>query len=74
MVDFKTDRVGADGVGAARRALLRRSAPFMRSPWRGSPGTAAIRTAHVFLERPDEPVVEVFGPDELRRPGQASKG
>jgi ATP-dependent exoDNAse (exonuclease V) beta subunit len=59
VVDFKTDRVGSDGVVplgeryASQRAVYALAAS-------GSGGGGPVRTAHVFLERPDEPVVEVF--------------
>ncbi len=77
VVDFKTDRVGSDGVAplgeryASQRAVYALAAS-------GAGGGGAVRTAHVFLERPDEPVVEVFdeaalasGAREPRRPGRA---
>jgi ATP-dependent helicase/nuclease subunit A len=64
VVDFKTDRVGSGGVRAlgdryaSQRAVYALAAAGVA---RGGP----VRTAHVFLERPDEPVVEVFGEAEL---------
>ena len=59
VIDFKTDRVGSGGVAplgeryASQRAVYALAAS-------GAGGGGAVRTAHVFLERPDEPVVEVF--------------
>ncbi|MEJ7875089.1 MAG: UvrD-helicase domain-containing protein [Solirubrobacterales bacterium] len=60
VVDFKTDRVGSGGVGvlgdryASQRAVYALAAA-------GAANGGVVTTAHVFLERPDEPVVEVFG-------------
>jgi ATP-dependent exoDNAse (exonuclease V) beta subunit len=64
VIDFKSDRVGPGGVAplgdryASQRAVYALAAAGVA---RGGP----VRTAHVFLERPDEPVVEVFGEAEL---------
>jgi ATP-dependent exoDNAse (exonuclease V) beta subunit len=57
VVDFKTDRVGRDGAAelgdryAAQRAIYALAAARGEQP---------VRAAHVFLERPDDPVIEEF--------------
>ena len=59
VVDFKTDRVGSGGVGALGERYASQRAVYALA----AAGVAAggeVTTAHVFLERPDEPVVEVF--------------
>ncbi|MDQ2677001.1 MAG: PD-(D/E)XK nuclease family protein, partial [Actinomycetota bacterium] len=66
VIDFKTDRVGSEGVEplgeryASQRAVYALAAAGIA---RGKP----IRTAHLFLERPTEPVVEEFDADALAR-------
>ena len=63
VVDYKTDRVGREGTAtlgeryAAQRAVYALAA--------AGDEERTVRTAHVFLERPDEPVVEVFDPPAL---------
>ena len=58
VVDYKTDRVGTGGAQAlgdryaAQRAVYALAAA-------GNDGST-IRTAHVFLERPADPVIEIF--------------
>ncbi len=71
VIDFKTDRVGSGGVEplgvryASQRAVYALAA---------SGSGKAVRTAHVFLERPDEPVVEVFDADALARARASLEG
>jgi hypothetical protein len=63
VVDFKTDRVGPGGTVelgaryAAQRAVYALAAAGAEAD--------TVRAAHVFLERPAEPVVEVFDPAAL---------
>ena len=58
VVDFKTDRVGSGGVEALGNRYASQRAVYALAV--AGEGGGAVRTAHVFLERPDEPVVEVF--------------
>ena len=58
VVDFKTDRVGRDGTGPlGERYAAQRSVYALAA---AGEGVGTIRAAHVFLERPEEPVVETF--------------
>ena len=57
VVDFKTDRVGSDGVAPLGERYASQRAVYALA---ASGAGGAVRTAHVFLERPDEPVVEDF--------------
>jgi hypothetical protein len=58
VVDYKTDRVGIDSPAslgeryAAQRAVYALAAAGAEA--------RTVRAAHVFLERPEEPVIEVF--------------
>ena len=59
VVDFKTDRVGSGGVDSlGERYASQRQVYALAAA--GSSHRDSVRTAHVFLERPDEPVVEEF--------------
>nr|MBA2240089.1 PD-(D/E)XK nuclease family protein [Solirubrobacterales bacterium] len=63
VVDYKTDRVGkADPADLADRYGLQREI-YALAAARGAP--RGVRTAYVFLERPDEPILAELGPDEL---------
>jgi ATP-dependent exoDNAse (exonuclease V) beta subunit len=58
VVDYKTDRVGTDSPAVLGERYAAQRAVYALAAAGREPGT--IRAAHVFLERPDEPVVEVF--------------
>ena len=58
VVDFKTDRVGSGGVEALGERYASQRSVYALAAAGG--GSGPVTTAHVFLERPDEPVVEVF--------------
>ena len=60
VVDFKTDRVGSGGVEPLGERYASQRAVYALAVAGEAGGGRAVRTAHVFLERPDEPVVEVF--------------
>ncbi len=64
VVDFKTDRVGADGVVPLGERYASQRAVYALAV-AGLPGSGEVTTAHVFLERPDEPVIEVFDESAL---------
>ena len=64
VIDFKTDRVGTEGVATlGERYASQRSVYALAAA--GVADGAAVRTAHVFLERPEEPVIETFGQADL---------
>ena len=56
VVDYKTDRLGGDEPGRARRPL-RDPARDLRARRRRGARRAEVEVAYVFLERPEEPVV-----------------
>ena len=60
VVDFKTDRVGSGGVEPLGERYASQRAVYALAVAGEAGGGGTVRTAHVFLERPDEPVVEVF--------------
>ncbi len=64
VVDFKTDRVGPDGVGVLGERYAAQRAVYALAVAGIHPG-ATIKTAHLFLERPGEPVVEEFDAGSL---------
>ncbi len=64
VVDFKTDRVGSGGVEALGERYASQRAVYALAA-AGGGGGGVVRTAHVFLERPDEPVVEDFDDSAL---------
>jgi ATP-dependent helicase/nuclease subunit A len=57
VVDFKTDKVGAAGVEPLGERYASQRAVYALAV---EGGGGAVKTAHVFLERPEEPVIEVF--------------
>jgi hypothetical protein len=59
VVDFKTDRVGSDGVAPLGARYSAQRAIYALAVAGVQPGSR-IHTAHLFLERPSEPVVEEF--------------
>ncbi len=65
VVDYKTDRVGREGASALGERYAAQRAVYALAATGGEERT--VRTAHVFLERPDEPVIEVFDPPALPR-------
>ncbi|HYH60609.1 MAG TPA: UvrD-helicase domain-containing protein [Solirubrobacterales bacterium] len=73
VVDFKTDRVGSDGVGPLGERYSSQRAVYALAV-AGIRPEAPIRTAHVFLERPSEPVLEEFDPDDLARARASLEG
>lgn len=65
VVDYKTDRLGATPVAAAgRRYAAQRSVYALAA---AACGPLPVRAVHVFLERPDEPVVEELDAAGLAR-------
>jgi ATP-dependent helicase/nuclease subunit A len=65
VVDYKTDRVGSDGVAPLGERYASQRAVYALAAAGG--GTTAVRTVHVFLERPGDPVVDVFDGPALDR-------
>jgi ATP-dependent helicase/nuclease subunit A len=62
VVDYKTDRLGdRDPVEIVSRYSVQRDLYALAASARGTP----VETAYVFLERPDSPVRESFGEDDL---------
>jgi hypothetical protein len=64
VVDFKSDRVGGAGVAPLGERYATQRSVYALAAAGAAPGDT-VRTAHVFLERPEEPVVEVFDPERL---------
>ena len=63
VVDYKTDMVGAGGTAAlGERYAAQRAVYALAAAAAGAPPVHAV---HVFLERPDEPVSEVFDHERL---------
>jgi hypothetical protein len=60
VIDFKTDRVSSGGVAELGERYAEQRAVYALAASASHPDAEAIETAHVFLERPDEPVVERF--------------
>ncbi len=58
VIDYKTDRVGTDPPAVLGERYAAQRAVYALAAASGEART--IRAAHVFLERPGEPVVEVF--------------
>ncbi len=58
VVDYKTDRVGSEGTATLGARYAAQRAVYALAAGGGEQRT--VRAAHVFLERPDTPVVEVF--------------
>jgi len=65
VVDYKTDRLeGADPAEVSDRYALQRAVYALAVS--GSRPASEVEVAYVFLERPNEPDVFVFGPADLR--------
>jgi ATP-dependent helicase/nuclease subunit A len=65
VIDYKTDRVGAGGTGElGERYATQRSVYALAA---AAAGSLPVHAVHVFLERPDQPVTEVFDADALAR-------
>jgi ATP-dependent helicase/nuclease subunit A len=62
VVDFKTDRVDGTGTSELGARYDAQRAIYALAAARGD---RPVRAAHVFLERPTEPVIEEFGAAEL---------
>jgi ATP-dependent helicase/nuclease subunit A len=63
VVDYKTDRLGdRDPADVVERYSVQRDLYALAAAARGAP----VETAYVFLERPEAPVRESFGPDDLQ--------
>jgi hypothetical protein len=58
VIDYKTDRVGRATPAELGERYAAQRAVYALAAARGEERT--VRAAHVFLERPEEPVVEVF--------------
>ncbi len=67
VLDYKTDalRGGSPGDQIGRYRVQRAIYALAAARARNGGGPVTIRSAYVFLERPDEPVEETFGPEEL---------
>ena len=63
VIDYKTDRVGSARTAELGERYAAQRAVYALAAAAGESRT--VRAAHVFLERPDEPVVEVFDPSAL---------
>jgi ATP-dependent helicase/nuclease subunit A len=63
VVDFKTDRVDGTGTAALGERYAAQRAVYALAA--AGNGAQTVRAAHVFLERPDEPVVEAFDEERL---------
>ena len=72
VVDYKTDRVGSEGTAALSDRYAAQRAVYALAAAGGEDRT--VRAAHVFLERPGEPVVEVFDPPALASARQRLEG
>ena len=72
VVDFKTDRVGREGTGVLGERYAAQRSVYALAAAEGA--EASVRAAHVFLERPDEPVVEVFDAPALRAARERLEG
>ena len=73
VIDFKTDRVGSGGIEALGERYASQRAVYALAA-AGAGGEGVVRTAHVFLERPDEPVIEVFDSAALFRARSSLEG
>jgi ATP-dependent helicase/nuclease subunit A len=63
VVDYKTDRLeDRDPADVVERYSVQRDLYALAAAARGAP----VETAYVFLERPEAPVRESFGPDDLQ--------
>jgi ATP-dependent exoDNAse (exonuclease V) beta subunit len=67
VIDFKTDRVGPAGVAELGERYAEQRAVYALAAAASHPDAESIQTAHVLLERPDEPVVERFDAAALAR-------
>jgi ATP-dependent exoDNAse (exonuclease V) beta subunit len=67
VIDFKTDALGDDGPGALRDryAVQRQLYALAVAASANGDGAQPVRAIHVFLEAPDNPVIDVFGPAGL---------
>ena len=72
VVDYKTDRVGSSSPAELGGRYSAQRAVYALAAAAGEERT--VRTAHVFLERPDEPVVEVFDPAGLHAARERLEG
>jgi hypothetical protein len=72
VVDYKTDRVEGEGTAALSDRYAAQRAVYALAAAGGEDRT--VRAAHVFLERPGEPVVEVFDPPALDAARQRLEG
>src|SRR5262249_23028848 len=71
VVDYKTDRLdGRDPVELADRYEVQRDLYAMAAGGRGEP----VETAYVFLEQPETPVQQEFGPAELEHAQERIEG
>ena len=66
VIDFKTDRLDGSTTEALGERYASQRAIYALAAAAGAEGSP-VRTAHVFLERPEDPVLEAFGPDDLDR-------
>ncbi|MDQ3571443.1 MAG: PD-(D/E)XK nuclease family protein, partial [Actinomycetota bacterium] len=73
VIDFKTDRLdGSTTAALGERYASQRAIYALAAATRA--GASQVRTAHVFLERPEDPVLEAFGPDDLDRARRRLEG
>ncbi|MCO5326554.1 MAG: PD-(D/E)XK nuclease family protein [Solirubrobacterales bacterium] len=62
VVDYKTDRLGGQAPARLRPELQR---SLYAAAVAEATGATSVRTAYVFLEKPDEPVVTMLGPEQI---------
>ena len=63
VVDYKTDRLGGRAPELDAGYELQRS--LYAAAVAEATGATSVRTAYVFLEKPDEPVVTMLGPEQI---------
>jgi ATP-dependent exoDNAse (exonuclease V) beta subunit len=64
VIDYKTDALGtASPAAVGERYAIQRAVYALAAS--AALGTDRVRTVHCFLERPEDPVIQEFGPDEL---------
>lgn len=63
VIDYKTDRLGSREPSLDEGYLIQRS--LYAAAVAEATGATAVRSAYVFLERPDAPVISVLDPDEV---------
>jgi ATP-dependent exoDNAse (exonuclease V) beta subunit len=66
VVDFKTDRIGTEGVAVPGEHYRAQRELYALVAADASPAESApVRAIHLFLDAPEQPIVETMGPLEL---------